>query len=270
MKLSIITINLNNRDGLKRTIDSVISQTFTDYEWIVIDGGSTDGSKELIEQYSDHFAFWVSEPDKGIYNAMNKGIKVTKGDYYLFLNSGDWLADNNVLKDVFLKPIHEDIIFGNQYNITDNTIKPTIFNSDFTFSTLFYSTIPHPCTFIKRTLFVNREYDEKYEIVSDWKFFLECALNNNSFKHIDRFITYFDTTGISSKNIQKQMKEREEIIFSVVPECIHKDINQLYSLKNTFSDQLSEIDTLRKKNRFFHHIVTLNYWILKFFDKILY
>ena len=85
MKLSIITVNLNNREGLQKTIDSVVNQTFRDFEWIVIDGGSTDGSKELIEQYADHFAYWVSEPDKGIYNAMNKGIKVAKGEYLQFL-----------------------------------------------------------------------------------------------------------------------------------------------------------------------------------------
>ena len=66
MLLSIITINFNNCEGLKRTINSVVGQTFRDFEWIVVDGGSTDGSKELIEQYADHFAYWVSEPDKGI------------------------------------------------------------------------------------------------------------------------------------------------------------------------------------------------------------
>ena len=100
MKLSIITVNLNNRDGLQKTIDSVICQTFRDFEWIVIDGGSTDGSKELIEQYADHFAYWVSEPDKGIYNAMNKGIKVAKGEYLQFLNSGDSLWNETTLQGV--------------------------------------------------------------------------------------------------------------------------------------------------------------------------
>lgn len=102
MKLSIITVNLNNRDGLKRTIDSVVSQTFTDYEWIVIDGGSNDGSRELIEHYSDHFAYWCSEPDKGIYNAMNKGIAHAKGEWLQFLNSGDVLYSNNTLASVFI------------------------------------------------------------------------------------------------------------------------------------------------------------------------
>ena len=99
--LTIITVNLNNREGLQRTIDSVVEQTFTDYEWIVIDGGSTDGSRELIEQYADHFTYLVSEPDKGIYNAMNKGIAHAKSDWLQFLNSGDWLTEKDVLNNVF-------------------------------------------------------------------------------------------------------------------------------------------------------------------------
>ena len=84
MKLSIITINYNNKAGLQRTIDSVICQTCKDFEWIVIDGGSTDGSKQLIEQYQSHFAYWCSEPDNGVYHAMNKGITHAKGEYLLF------------------------------------------------------------------------------------------------------------------------------------------------------------------------------------------
>ena len=89
MKLSIITVNYNNKAGLQKTIDSVVCQTWRDFEWIVIDGGSTDGSKELIEQYQQHFAYWCSEPDKGVYNAMNKGISKAKGEYLNFMNSGD-------------------------------------------------------------------------------------------------------------------------------------------------------------------------------------
>lgn len=89
MKLSIITINFNNRDGLQRTINSVLSQSFKDFEWIVIDGGSTDGSRNLLEIYKKYFSYWCSEPDKGVYNAQNKGISVAKGEYMSFMNSGD-------------------------------------------------------------------------------------------------------------------------------------------------------------------------------------
>ena len=124
MKLSIITVNLNNRIGLERTINSVVSQTFKDFEWIVIDGGSTDGSKELITQYANHFAYWVSEPDKGIYNAMNKGIKVAKGEYLLFLNSGDWIIDERVAQDFIETSISADIISGDVCLVYDENTMP--------------------------------------------------------------------------------------------------------------------------------------------------
>ena len=103
--LSIITINYNNINGLQNTLQSVFCQSRHDFEWIVIDGGSTDGSKELLEKYTNRINYWVSEPDHGIYEAMNKGIKVAKGDYLQFLNSGDCLADKDIIKqfcEVFL------------------------------------------------------------------------------------------------------------------------------------------------------------------------
>ena len=100
-QLSIITINYNNLAGLQKTFESVFNQTFQDFEYIVIDGGSTDGSKELIEQYHDKIDYWVSEPDSGIYNAMNKGIVRANGEYLQFLNSGDSLLGENILKNVF-------------------------------------------------------------------------------------------------------------------------------------------------------------------------
>ena len=98
MKLSIITINYNNLAGLQRTIDSVVCQTWHDYEWIIIDGGSSDGSKELIEQYQEYITYWCSEPDKGIYNAMNKGIDHAHGDYLIFMNSGDAFASKKCIR----------------------------------------------------------------------------------------------------------------------------------------------------------------------------
>lgn len=112
MKLSIITVNLNNLEGLKKTYESVVSQTFTDYEWLVIDGGSTDGSREFIEQHQDKFVYWCSEPDKGIYNAMNKGIMRAKGEYLNFMNSGDCFACEETLLGVFGKLRTADILYG--------------------------------------------------------------------------------------------------------------------------------------------------------------
>lgn len=133
MKLSIITVNLNNLEGLKKTYDSVVCQTFTDYEWLVIDGGSTDGSREFIEQHQDKFAYWCSEPDKGIFNAMNKGIVRAKGEYLNFMNSGDCFACEETVAEVFGKNRTADILYGYSfYGSRDGTccttrlMKPTI------------------------------------------------------------------------------------------------------------------------------------------------
>lgn len=170
MKFSIITVNLNNCEGLKKTIDSVVSQTFQDFEWIIIDGGSTDGSRELIEQYAEHFAYWVSEPDKGIYNAMNKGIKVAKGEYLQFLNSGDWLASNTVLQDVFNANPAADFVYGDHIE-RDGSIETG--PDPLTFQRMYRSTICHQDIFHSKRLFEDRQYDESFRIASDWKFLFE-------------------------------------------------------------------------------------------------
>ena len=99
-KYSIITINYNNADGLRRTIESVVSQTFDDYEYVIIDGGSTDGSVDVIKEYENKISYWVSEKDGGIYNAMNKGVKASNGEYLIFMNSGDVFYRDKVLEDI--------------------------------------------------------------------------------------------------------------------------------------------------------------------------
>ncbi len=174
MKLSIITVNYNNKAGLQKTIDSVVAQTWRDFEWIIIDGGSTDGSKELIEQYQQHFSFWCSEPDKGVYNAMNKGIEKAQGEYLLFLNSGDALYDEHVLQNVDDLHITADIISGQVERMDNHQLLRTYDKS--ILMQLYRDTLNHQGTFIKRTLFDDLRYDESLKVVSDWKFWLETII----------------------------------------------------------------------------------------------
>ena len=187
MKLSIITINLNNREGIKKTIDSVVSQTFTDFEWIVIDGGSTDGSRELIEQFADSIAYWVSEPDKGIYNAMNKGILKSNGEYLLFLNSGDYLVSPVVLSQFSELETNEDYVVGNVEVEDDGEriILRSPEKADFRFH--FNSSLPHQACFIKRSVFETYGlYNEENKIVSDWENSLySLVVGNAKYRHID-------------------------------------------------------------------------------------
>jgi Glycosyltransferases involved in cell wall biogenesis len=196
MKLSIITINLNNAEGLRKTIESVISQTFTDLEYIVIDGASTDGSLDIIKQYAGRINYWISEADTGIYNAMNKGIKVAKGEYVLFLNSGDWFVDQDVLCDFSSINCNSDIITGNLIILDDSGTTQLHIAPDqeqLSFNTFTRGSLPHQASFIKRTLFDKYGlYDETYKIVSDKDFFIKALIVNNcSYEHIDRVISCF-------------------------------------------------------------------------------
>lgn len=247
MKLSIITVNLNNREGLQKTIDSVVSQTFKDFEWIVIDGGSTDGSRELIEQYADHFAYWISEPDKGIYNAMNKGIKVAKGEYLQFLNSGDWLFNNNTLSSVWEtgEPKTADIIYGTIIPGFSWTI-PHVLTLDFFLD----ATLFHQSTFIHRKLFADNPYDEKYNIVSDRKFFIEqIILRNASFQAIDTEISNYQEGGVCSdgEKTENELKMVLSELFSPMElDLFQRFINHKYAYMTPYYNYIDQHPKLSK------------------------
>lgn len=248
MKLSIITINLNNKSGFLATAESVIQQTFKDFEWIVIDGGSYDGSKELIEKYSDRMAYWVSEPDNGIYNAMNKGILAAKGDYCLFLNSGDYFVDNEVLNKVFTNDFDEDVIYGDQlWKYTDRIEKYTSADK-VTLYTLIFSNIQHSGTsIIRRSLFKKYGlYDEDLLIVSDWKWFLYAiGLGDATTRHINVIMSVFDMNGISVKRTDLAKKETTMILNEVIPPKALIDYNNYRQLQQDYLDVQNRIRNSR-------------------------
>ncbi len=220
MKYSIITINYNNRDGLERTIKSVVNQTYQDFEYIIIDGGSTDGSVDVIKKYADRIDYWVSESDKGIYNAMNKGILQAHGEYLNFMNSGDCFYDDEVLKRIN-KYMYYDIILGKSfYQNGSHGFK----YGNISLMDLYKNSLPHQAAFCKRRLFENTLFDENYKIVSDWKFFIETLiLKNASFYNINEIICLYEYGGISSIAIELADKERSEIIKTYFPERVISD-----------------------------------------------
>lgn len=250
-KLSIITINYNNRDGLRKTIESVVAQTTRDFEYIVIDGGSTDGSVDIIKEFADYIDYWVSEPDKGIYNAMNKGVAHAHGEYCQFLNSGDWLFSNIVEEVVipYLNKSDYNIITGYTNTIdNDGSIRRNC-NSNpkhLSLYQLLNVSLAHPSSYIERNLLVANPYDEEMRIVADWKFFVESYLHELKFAHLDFDIAFFDTTGISTQNAEFARNEgaylRNHIAHPVLlseiedtpPEVINifKSIKYSYKLKN--------------------------------------
>ena len=214
-KLSIITVCFNNKNGLLKTMQSVVRQTFTDYEYIVIDGGSTDGTIELIknEELKIKNFRWVSEKDNGIYDAMNKGIQMACGEYCYFLNSDDYIATSNTLEKIFarLKP-ETDIIYGNLAILKNNKLYNVAKFSKKITPYSFYRhkvAIHHQASFIRRDLFEKYGlYSNKAKLISDWIFFFETVLLHKvKIQYINRVFTLFlsggeSSTGINEKHIK--------------------------------------------------------------------
>ena len=215
-RLSVITINLNNVEGLSKTSQSLFEQSFSDYEFIVVDGGSTDGSIELLQRYSELITRWESQPDNGIYHAMNKGIKAATGEYCLFLNSGDWLAESTTLENVFAQKPHADIVSGDIYFFDTQTgkVKWEVPAPDkLTAKTLFLSTLPHQATFIRRRLFNTVGlYNEQLKIASDWLFFVDALLNYGcTYQHHHKPVAYFNMDGVSCDPKTASLPRQEQL-----------------------------------------------------------
>ncbi|MHA6279849.1 glycosyltransferase family 2 protein [Salinimicrobium sp. CAU 1759] len=205
--LSIITINRNNYRGLSETVGSVLEQTWQDFEYIVIDGGSTDGSKEFIESKKHQLHFWCSEPDAGIYDAMNKGLSKSSGEYLLFLNSGDTLVDKEILTTSKEFLDGRDLVYFDLEMYDHERRFVHTYPDILAFSHFLHQSLPHPATFIKRSLLQKADgFDESFKIVSDWKFFLNAVCKENcSYLHVNKCLSRFDLFGISSSG---EMKER--------------------------------------------------------------
>jgi len=204
VKLSIITINYNNIDGLKKTMGSVFTQTCNDFEYIIIDGASTDGSAEYIKENAEKLTYWVSEEDTGIYNAMNKGVRAAKGEYVLMLNSGDYFVNHTVINSVLPRLYGEDIIQGNILIEKEGTLSRDrgYGKSDISFFEVMDGHFLHQASFIKKGLHNKYGlYDESYKKNSDTYFYWKVlGFGNAKFKYIDIDIAFFDNRGISNDN----------------------------------------------------------------------
>ena len=224
MRYSIITVNYNNKMGLIRTIESVEKQTCKDYEYIIIDGGSDDGSVEVMKKYKKNITYCVSEPDKGIYNAMNKGILKSVGEYLIFMNSGDCFHDECVLEDMSIAG-EGDILLGRVANV-DTGGNVWSYNQEaetISMYHFFISTFPHQGCFIKRVLFEEHLYDETLKIVADWKLFMEWVVFKGcTVLQSRRIITDCEPRG-ASLNASELQIEKDRILKEVIPYGIYKD-----------------------------------------------
>jgi glycosyltransferase involved in cell wall biosynthesis len=223
MKLSIITINYNNSADLVKTIDSVLAQTWMDYEFIIIDGGSTDGSVDHIKAVTDKLSYWVSEKDEGVFHAMNKGIGVAKGEYLLMLNAGDYLVDSTILERCFGGGQYQaDILFGDVYREADGKVfEKSIFPDQLTFGFLRRGALSHQASFIKREIHdLVGLYDESLKYCSDWKFLILALCRYNvSYQHLQFFVSVCDCGGLTCNpaNFRAMGIETESVLRQYFP-----------------------------------------------------
>ena len=265
MQLSIITINYNNAEGLRKTLASVVGQTYASIQHVIVDGNSSDASKDIIIDYAEHTKnpnheiIWVSEKDKGIYNAMNKGIRMATGEYIQILNSGDILAANDVTERMFEAMGNGQWAIDNDSNrqspIANRPQIPIFYGNmikeypdgrrvvdrcqakDYTPESFYYfyrGTLNHDCAYIRRDLFEKYGlYNEEMKICSDWEWYVRAIVlggERTVYTNID--VTVFDMTGISElngKNRELIQKERREYLESILPATVLRDYD-MFSL----------------------------------------
>ncbi|WP_205944002.1 glycosyltransferase family 2 protein [Pedobacter xixiisoli] len=215
--LTIISINYNSKNGLQKTIESVIKQSWKDFEYIVIDGGSTDGSLEVVKNYQDYINYDISEPDNGVFNAMNKGAKAANGDYLLFLNSGDILHNDESLSKLVAQMMQKsdsDIYYTNLLlaDLENDTERIHQCPNHLTLTYFTGSFIGHPASLIKRTVFNTMGgYSEDYHIISDWLFFVKAFLAGYTFQYIDMILSTFFLDGVSSNGNAQHAEEVKRV-----------------------------------------------------------
>ena len=268
MKLSIVTINYNNAEGLRKTLASVTAQTYRDIEHVIVDAASTDGSVDIIKEYADNADYpvsWSSKKDKGIYNGMNIGIKRAAGDYIQILNSGDMLAVPDVtermidtLSTLNIKHSTENvsILYGNMLKSYDGK---TIINRDTcggrmytpeSFLYFYKGTLNHDCAYIRRDLFEKYGlYNEQMKICSDWEWYVRAIVLGGEepvYTNID--VTIFDMNGVSEsygKNAELIKRERREYLESILPPAVLHDYDM-------FSFPITQYQRLKKKLEKWH------------------
>ena len=238
-KISIITVNYNNLEGLKKTVEHVKNQTYQEFEYVIIDGGSEDGSVDYVKKNSSLFDYWVSEPDNGVYQAMNKGIEKATGECLLFLNSGDHFYNAEVLEKYHHQLKDSDIIYFDLQVVEGEKSFVKTYPDTLSFSYFSEDTLPHPATFIKKEAFLKTNfYKEDFEIVSDWKFFIDAICKYNlGYKRIANTLSVFYIGGMSSNPENQIIKFNEKKCVLNGDYLLYtQDINDVVSYRKTLNN----------------------------------
>lgn len=214
MKVSIVTVCRNAADTIEQTVQSILRQTcgMNQIEYIVIDGASTDATKDILEKYKKHFSYYISEPDNGLYDAMNKGIKVASGDIIGILNADDWYEDDAI--ECVVKHFDNsdaDIVYGKMNLVEANGMKRMEFQQRPLDELWYTMVINHPATFVKRAVYEKCGlFLEEFKIAADYEFVLRCYARGCKFSFVDKVLTNYRTGGVSdTKHLLRAHENRE-------------------------------------------------------------
>ena len=207
-KISVVTINYNMGDELAGTIESVLAQDYPNLEYIVIDGGSTDNSVEVIRQY-ERINYWISEPDKGRYYAMNKGVQAATGDWVIFINSGDRFHDPSVVTDVFLSNDHSgtDLVYGHVLRRYPSEGVERVIQAQELSTLPLRMPCSHQSLFARRSLLLEHPFSSELSIAADHDFMLRAIMAGGHFKKVERTISIFSTGGISDRQRLEALRQ---------------------------------------------------------------
>jgi len=204
-KVSIITSTFNAAATIEKCLNSILFQSWTDREYLIIDGGSTDGTPELLKKYEESIDYWLIEPDEGVYDALNKGIALARGEWIYFIGADDYLIDSEVLQRVFEKDPSGLMIYGNVYfNVQGN-----IYSGKFSRCKLVTRNICHQAIFYNKRLFeMFGRFDKRYRVLADWIFNLKCFFDKRvKPQYINTIIAYYYGKGFSERNTDVKFKE---------------------------------------------------------------
>lgn len=252
MKLSVITVSYNAAGVIEDTILSVISQNYDSYEYIVVDGASSDGTIEIVRNYYSKIKHVLSEPDSGIYEAMNKGVKLACGDYCIFMNAGDRFVNDSVLSAVsqFLDGSY-DYVLGNEVGIDDKgKIKHYKHSRKaITPYNLMWSSVSHQASFIKRSLLLDDPYDETLKLVSDWKFALKnLILHPHPYLEINIDVCFFLIGGLTNTCNERGRLERKAVLEELLDPA-------QYNRVTSSEYEVSFINKVRNKLLFYFKVI---------------
>jgi len=239
MIISVITINFNNAVGLNKTINSVIHQEFKDFEYIIIDGGSNDGSLNIIKENENEIDYWVSEKDKGIYDAINKGINVARSEYLIFLNSGDSFADDKVLSiysDSIRTYPETHIFYSDIKTVSTKGMGSWRHPDNLNISYFKKNNLNHQATLIRKTLFTEFGlYPSEYKLAGDHWLYLVSFINNKEFRYIRSYTIAYDTEGRSFSKRSAYEAEMKTMWETHIPAYVDKLVNEYLEVNYTAS-----------------------------------